>query len=62
MSDPSDRVSTLLLLDLFVDIGFLLAARLLAEPLLEFGIYAISRDTSIVVIVSSQITTYVACQ
>jgi hypothetical protein len=62
MSDSSDPLSSLLLLDLSIDIGFLPAVGLLAKPLLEFGTFVVSKDTSSVVIVSSQITSYVACQ
>jgi len=62
MSGSSDPLSTLLSLDLSVDIGFLPTIGMLAEPLLEFGTYVVSKDTSSVLIVSSQITSYVACQ
>jgi hypothetical protein len=57
-----DPLSTLLLLDLSVDTGFVLAGGFLTEPLLEFGTSVVSRDTSSVVIVISQIIAYDACQ
>jgi len=45
-----------------IDIGFLQTVGLLAKPLHEFGTFVVSRDTSSVVIFSSQITSYVAYQ
>jgi hypothetical protein len=54
--------SALLLLDLHIDTDFIPAIRFLVEPLPEFGTFAISKDTSSVVIMSSQITSYVACK
>jgi hypothetical protein len=60
MSYSSNHPSTPLLLDLFFDIGSLPVVGMLAEPLPEFGTFVVSTDTSSVVIVSSQISTYVA--
>jgi hypothetical protein len=62
VSDSSDPPSTPLLLDLFIDIDFIPAIGLFAGPLPESRTYVVSKDTSSVVIVSSQIIGYVACQ
>jgi hypothetical protein len=61
MSDSSDPPSTCLFLDLSADTGFFLVAWLLTKPLPDFGNFVVSKDTSSVVIVSSQIITYVSC-
>jgi hypothetical protein len=50
-----------LLLDLSTNTGFVPFAGLLAEPLPDFRNPIVSKDTSSVVIVSSQISAYVAC-
>jgi hypothetical protein len=57
----SGPLSNILLLDMFVDIGFFPAAGVLVEPLPKFGTFVVSRDTSSVVIVSSQIIAYFSC-
>jgi hypothetical protein len=62
MSGSSNTLLSLLLLDLSIDTGFLPSAGLLAEPQPDFGTFVVSKDTSSAVIVSSQITSYVACQ
>jgi hypothetical protein len=51
-----------LLLDLSFDIGSLPVVRLPIEPLPEFGTSVVLKGISNVVIVSSQISAYVACQ
>jgi hypothetical protein len=58
----SNPLSSPLLLDLSVDTGFLQVAGFLVAPLHESKTYVASKDTSNVVIVSSQIISYVACQ
>jgi hypothetical protein len=62
ISNSSNPLSAPLLLDLSVDIGFLLTAGLLPVPLLEFETFVVLKDTPSVVVVSTQITFYVACQ
>jgi len=61
MSNSSDPPSTPLLLDLSADTDFLLVAGIVTEPLSNFGTSIVSKDTSSVVTMSSQITSYVAC-
>jgi hypothetical protein len=58
----SNPPSAPLLLDLSIDIGSLPVVRLLVEPLSEFGTFVVLTGISSVATVSSQITTYVACQ
>jgi hypothetical protein len=62
MLDSSNPYSSPLLLDLSVDIGSLPVVRLHAEPLPEFGTFVVLMGFSSVVIVSSQISSYDACQ
>jgi hypothetical protein len=62
MSDSSDPPSTPLLLGLSTDTGFILDVGLLVEPLPDFGTFVVSKDTSSVVTMSSQINAYVSCQ
>jgi hypothetical protein len=62
MLDSSNPPSTPLLLDLSTDIGFLLVARLPTKPLPDFGTFVVLTGISNVVIVSSQISAYVASQ
>jgi hypothetical protein len=54
--------SSPLLLDLSVDTSFLPVVGLLANPLLDFGTFVVSKDTSSVVTMSSEIDSYVAYQ
>ena len=62
MLDSSNPTSSPILLDLSVDTSSLPVVRLPIDPLPDFGTSVISKDTSSVVIVSSQITAYVECQ
>jgi hypothetical protein len=62
ISDSSNPPSTPLLLDLSIDTSSLPFVGMPAEPLPEFGTFVVSNDTLSVVIVSSQIISYVACQ
>jgi hypothetical protein len=61
-SDYSDPPSNPLLLDMFTDNGFLPVVGMLVESLPHFGTFVVSKDTSSVVTMSSQISAYVACQ
>jgi hypothetical protein len=58
----SDPPLAPLLLDLSIDTGSLPIVRLPVEPLPKFGTYVVLTGISSVVIVSSQISAYVACQ
>jgi hypothetical protein len=62
MLGSSDPPSALLLLDLSSDTGSLPVVRFPAEPMLEFGTFAVLMGISNVVTMSSQISAYVACQ
>jgi hypothetical protein len=62
MLEYSNPPSVSILLDIFVDNGSLPVAGMPVEPLSEFGTYVVSKDTSSVVAVSSQTSTYVASQ
>ena len=62
MSYSSSPPLAPIFLDMYFDIGSLPVVRLPVEPMPEFGTSIVSKDTSSVVIVSSQITRYVACQ
>ena len=62
MLDSSNPPSTPLLLDFSPNIGSLIVVRFLVEPLLEFETSSILLGISNVVVVSSQIDSYVACQ
>jgi hypothetical protein len=45
MLDSSDPLSNPLLMDLSIDTNFVLVARLIAEPLHDFGTYVVLKDT-----------------
>jgi hypothetical protein len=62
MLDSSNLHSFPLLLDMFVDIGSLPIVRFPTKPLPKFGTYVLLTGISSVVIGSSQIRAYVACQ
>jgi hypothetical protein len=61
MSNSSNPPLSPLLFDMSVNIGFLLVVGLSAEPLLYFGTFVFSKDTSSVVTTSSQTSPYVSC-
>jgi hypothetical protein len=61
MFDSSNPPSNPLLLNLSADTGSLLVVRLPAEPLPKFGTFVVLMGISNVVIVSSQINSYVVC-
>jgi hypothetical protein len=62
MSYSSNPPLAPLLLYFLADTSFLPVVGMLAEPMPKFGTFVVSKDTSNVVIVSSQISSYVACQ
>jgi hypothetical protein len=62
MLDSSNPPSIPQLLDLSANIGSLPVVRLPAEPLPEFVTFVVLTSISSVVIVSSEIIAYVACQ
>jgi hypothetical protein len=61
MLDSSNPPSNPLLLNLSADTGSLLVVRLPAEALPKFGTFVVLMGISNVVIVSSQINSYVVC-
>jgi hypothetical protein len=62
MLDSLDPPTTPLLLGLSLDTSFLLVVRLPSKPLLEFGTFVVLIGIASVVIVSSKISAYDACQ
>jgi hypothetical protein len=61
MLDSSNPPSNPLLLDLFANIGSLLVVSLPPEHRPKFGTFVVLKGISNLVIVSSQISAYVAC-
>jgi hypothetical protein len=61
MLDSSNPPSNPLLLNLSANTGSLLVVRLPTEPLPEFGTFFVLMGISNVVIVSSQMNSYVVC-